>query len=159
MLCDPDEIAAAGILNVMAYYRGGGRLPAGPGLSAFMNRVTRNAGIAEHRRATAAKRAHGRVDVDPFEIPDQRDVEQAVESDEGAALVRKAIASLNAKDAELLGRRYFDGQPVNEIARQIGVTEKAMGVRLLRARARLKDALEKLGVGVPDQGSFSRSKV
>jgi RNA polymerase sigma-70 factor, ECF subfamily len=69
----------------------------------------------------------------------------AVPADSGEAdtrlleMLEKNLVLLPSDDRELIDRRYFNGQPVKEIAEHLRVTEKAIDSRLVRARRKLKD--------------------
>lgn len=67
-----------------------------------------------------------------------------VESAEGLAIerldaerVRSALARVPARDRALLVLRYWEDQPVEAIARALGMTDGGVRVALLRARRRL----------------------
>jgi RNA polymerase sigma factor (sigma-70 family) len=56
-------------------------------------------------------------------------------------LLEKNFAGLDQPDRELLERKYFAGDSVREIAREAGMTEKAVESRLVRVRRQLKAAM------------------
>jgi RNA polymerase sigma-70 factor, ECF subfamily len=58
-----------------------------------------------------------------------------------AAHVRDALGRLPARDRALLVLRYWEDQPVERIARTLGMTDGATRVALLRARRALGDQL------------------
>lgn len=59
---------------------------------------------------------------------------EALEAEELAALVRRALAGLRVDQEEALTKRYLDGQSVKEIAAGCEDTEVAVRSRLARAR-------------------------
>jgi RNA polymerase sigma-70 factor (ECF subfamily) len=56
-------------------------------------------------------------------------------------LLERELKRLPAEDRELLERKYFEERPVREIAKESGVTEKAIESRLSRLRAKLRMCL------------------
>ena len=64
--------------------------------------------------------------------------ERQVESREIKEEVRKALARLNPKMAEVFALRYFEGYGNNEIARMLGTSRSTIGVMLHRARHSLR---------------------
>lgn len=68
------------------------------------------------------------------------------ESQEVHELIRRAVARLNPKAAELFILRYFEGYGNEEIARMLGMSKMVVNVLLHRARGRVrKDLGEFLG--------------
>jgi RNA polymerase sigma-70 factor (ECF subfamily) len=57
--------------------------------------------------------------------------------------VMKQVEALPTSHAELLRRVTVEGAPVNELAKELGITPNALWVRLHRAREALKTQLEK----------------
>lgn len=65
-----------------------------------------------------------------------------VESPETAALVQWGLARLRRRQVRLLEAFHFDGKRVQEIAQELGISERAAEGRLRRARLALKDQLK-----------------
>jgi RNA polymerase sigma factor (sigma-70 family) len=65
-------------------------------------------------------------------------------SAERAGLVRRAIAALPRRDADVLVLKYAEQWSYREIAGHLGTTESAVEARLHRARARLRQELARL---------------
>jgi RNA polymerase sigma-70 factor (ECF subfamily) len=61
-------------------------------------------------------------------------------------LTRTALARLPPRDAEILLLKYGERWSYRQIAERLGVTEKAVDSRLLRARAQLREELARLGI-------------
>jgi RNA polymerase sigma-70 factor (ECF subfamily) len=59
---------------------------------------------------------------------------------------RVALARLPAADAEMLMLKYGERWSCREIARRLGISDKAVECRLARARARLRRELLELGI-------------
>lgn len=64
------------------------------------------------------------------------------EAPEVASAVNTALAGLPRSKARLLELFYFDGLSVVEVARRLGISERAVEGRLRRARHALRKALE-----------------
>lgn len=62
-------------------------------------------------------------------------------SRERQELVRQALASLSARDAEVLMLKYAENWSYRELARRLALSESAVEARLHRARSRLRQAL------------------
>jgi RNA polymerase sigma-70 factor (ECF subfamily) len=65
---------------------------------------------------------------------------------ERIVLVREAMSRLAPRDAEILQLKYGDRWSYRQIAELLGITEKAVDCRLLRARAQLRGELALLGI-------------
>jgi RNA polymerase sigma factor (sigma-70 family) len=61
-------------------------------------------------------------------------------------LTRRAMRQLDARDAEVLLLKYGQRWSYRQIAQHLGITDKAVDCRLLRARAHLREALAALGI-------------
>ncbi len=67
-------------------------------------------------------------------------------SEERRALVRRALAQLTGRDAEILLLKYTEGWNYGQVATHLGISHAAVEARLHRARGRLKDELAALNV-------------
>lgn len=67
-------------------------------------------------------------------------------ADERRQLVRRAMASLTPRDAEILLLKYHEDWSYLDLARRLGVSPSAVQARLHRARCRLRAALAALEV-------------
>jgi len=67
-------------------------------------------------------------------------------AEERRGLVRRALAQLTARDAEILLLKYTENWNYHEIARHLGIGHAAVEARLHRARARLRQELTALNV-------------
>lgn len=63
---------------------------------------------------------------------------------ERADLVRRAVAQLPRRDADVLFLKYAEQWSYRELAAHLGTTESAVEARLHRARAKLRDELRRL---------------
>lgn len=64
---------------------------------------------------------------------------------ERSQLVRRAVARLPRRDAELLLLKYTEDWSYRDLAARLGLTESAVQARLHRVRQRLRDELRRLG--------------
>jgi len=67
-------------------------------------------------------------------------------ADERRQLIRKAMAQVPRRDAELLLLKYTEDWSYRELAEKLGITESAVEARLHRARGRLRKELTALEV-------------
>jgi RNA polymerase sigma-70 factor (ECF subfamily) len=65
-------------------------------------------------------------------------------ADEVQQFVRRAVATLPSRDAEILLLKYTEDWSYRELARRLGASESAVEARLHRARGRLRSALMRL---------------
>lgn len=65
---------------------------------------------------------------------------------ERLALVREGLANLPPRDAEILLLKYGERWTYRRLAQQLGISEKAVDSRLLRAREALRRELAALGI-------------
>jgi RNA polymerase sigma factor (sigma-70 family) len=65
-------------------------------------------------------------------------------AEERRKLVRRALAALPPRDAEILLLKYTENWDYHQIAERLDVSHSAVEARLHRARRRLRDALGKL---------------
>jgi RNA polymerase sigma-70 factor (ECF subfamily) len=61
-------------------------------------------------------------------------------------LTRQALLRLDGRDAEILLLKYGERWSYRQIAARLGITDKAVDCRLLRARERLRQELTRLGI-------------
>lgn len=73
-------------------------------------------------------------------------------------LVRKALATLPARDAELLLLKYTQDWSYQQIADNLGLSFSAVQTRLHRARQRLRMELQRLARGLADECPSSPSE-
>lgn len=72
------------------------------------------------------------------------EVSPAPERRRTADLVRRAMATLDVDDREILVLKHIEGYSYDELAEALGIGAGTVASRLYRARGRLKKALEKL---------------
>jgi RNA polymerase sigma-70 factor (ECF subfamily) len=76
--------------------------------------------------------------------------------DEAISKVVAVVNDLNELDREVLALRHFEQLTPAETAMTLGISEKAAGMRYLRALQRLKDALQVLPGGLSELRSATR---
>lgn len=114
-------------------------------LSAFVCRIVRNITVDRIRKRTADKRRCDLVTLtdelgeclsDPADasFPDAAALDDAL---------NRFLSTLSEEDRVLLVRRYFYGDPHNELAALTGLHASTVRVRLHRLRRRLGDYLQK----------------
>lgn len=69
---------------------------------------------------------------------------ELVEQEETAAIVRLALSRLESKEKAVLEAKYTEELPANDIAQQMGTTEKAVYSLLYRAKISLRRELKRL---------------
>ena len=77
---------------------------------------------------------HELVVVDPDDDPEQRLV--------GQISLRQCLAALGPEMLAVVVRRCFQGQSVRETARDLGISEALVKIRLFRAKRRLRECME-----------------
>ncbi len=107
------------------------------GAVTWFYRVLRHAIIDAHRRRTTRDQALAKLAV---ELPETLEPEEA-----GAVCqcVLKLLPVLPEADAELLRRVDLEGESASELARAAGERVNTVNVRLLRARRRLREQVER----------------
>ena len=120
-------------------------------LGAFLGRITRNLAISRFRKNTAQMRSEGlTVLLSELEhcVPSGQSTEEAVDSILLGEYISKWLESLSADDRALFLRRYWFGESLRELSREVGTGEGHLAQKLYRLRLQLKKELEKEGVVV-----------
>ena len=115
-------------------------------LCAFVCRIARNLSINRLRELTAAKRNRGQtLSLDELEacIP-----AAAEDANQLAALLNSFLEGLDETNRVLFMGRYWYAYPVEKLAAQMGLTHKAVYMRLHKTREKLRDYLAERGYRV-----------
>lgn len=122
--------------------------PARPNpLSAFVCKITRNLSLNKYRANTAAKR-DASLDVSLEELASSIPTPSAEEEWNAKELgkqINRFLHTLELENRVLFVRRYWFADSVNDIAKDLRISENLASVRLKRIRKQLKKFLEKEG--------------
>ena len=120
-------------------------------LRAYVGRIVRNLSISRYRANHAQKRFAG-AEVLLSEladcVPTPDNVQRTVEAGELGGLISDWLDTLTVEERALFLRRYWSGDSVQELARELNVRPNALTKRMLRLRGQLRQYLEEKGVEV-----------
>ena len=118
-------------------------------LGAYTCRIARNLCLKRYASNTAEKRnSHYDVALQELEgtIPALSTVESEYDAKELTRYLNLFLGGLNEEDRYLFMRRYWYGDGISEIARQLEILPHAASVRLFRLRQKLQNYLQKEGM-------------
>jgi RNA polymerase sigma-70 factor (ECF subfamily) len=130
---DPEDLVQEVLVKTLAQHD---RLPPGVNHRAWMTQVMKHLFIDQLRRA----RTRGQL-LEPASGPALDDAPWWQMLD--ASHVRAAMAQLPADQYDVFERFAFRGQSYDVIAEALGIAKATVGTRILRARRRIKELLEK----------------
>ena len=116
-------------------------------LAPYVYRTGRNTALKRLHRDTAKKR-DSRYDVSLEELNSclpGEDMEQIIDAKELGRTMDKFLASKSKESRYIFIRRYWFGDSIGEIAKELKLQENAVYVRLNRIRNSLKEYLKKEG--------------
>ena len=120
-------------------------------LKAFLGKLVRDIAISQYR-ANHAKKRYGGIEVifDELEecIPSEFDVEENFDNQQLSDFLNHWLGELPKEDRVLFIKRYYYGDAVKKLAKEIGCTENQMAQRMLKLRKKLKMFLYGKGVSV-----------
>lgn len=117
----------------------------------FLGRIMRNLSISRYRKNRAQKRYNGmELLLSELEecIPAVEQVETVIEQRQLSALLSDWLESLPASDRTLFIRRYWFGDPLQELAKERRTTPNALAQKMLKLRTDLRQKLEQEGVAL-----------
>ncbi len=85
---------------------------------------------------------------DEAELTDESDPLDALEQAERNELIRQAMNRLNPVDRDLLRGRYMDEESYADLQKRHGLSYSAVGIRLHRAKQRLKKIMEGMKIAL-----------
>ena len=115
---------------------------------AWLGKVVRNISINLWNKKHRQKRYDGMEQLlDELEdcIPSPKTVERALEEKELTEVINTWLLSLSRNDRALFTRRYWNGESVNQLAKEFAVSPAHMAKRLYTLRQKLKRTLEQDG--------------
>lgn len=118
-------------------------------LAGYVYRTGRNISLDRVKYLTAEKR-DGRYDLSIDELASclpGAALEETVEARELGRLINKFVSMLNEDDRALFLRRYWFGDEVREIAKDLEIRSNTASVRLSRLRGQLRELLIREGYG------------
>jgi RNA polymerase sigma-70 factor (ECF subfamily) len=118
-------------------------------LGAYVCRIARNVCLKRYHANTAQKRnSHYDVALEELEatIPALSTVESDYDAKELSQYLNMFLKELSREERYLFMRRYWFGDGVSEIARNLGISAHTASVRLFRLRQKLQTYLQKEGM-------------
>lgn len=118
-------------------------------LLAYICKIVRNLSLKCRAKNTAAKRgAAYTAALEELEtcLAGLDSVEDALDTRELAHIIEGFLDTLSAENRAIFLRRYWFADPCRDIGERVGLTEKAVTVRLVRQRQKLREYLKERGV-------------
>ncbi len=106
--------------------------------------IARNNIRLEIRRRASRPSVDGDISTYVETIDSEPLPDEVLEQKETAAIVRAALERLESKEQAALKAKYIEGLSAQQIAQQMGITEKAVHSLLYRARISLRHELKRL---------------
>ncbi|MBQ7322555.1 MAG: sigma-70 family RNA polymerase sigma factor [Clostridia bacterium] len=119
-------------------------------LATFLGKITRRIALHRAEKNNAGKRGGGEVPLAIGELEECIPAPREDVADEAAlaTLLDRFLEGLPEMTRTMFLQRYWYLRTCREIARELGVGESRVKVRLHRARAQLREMLEKEGIGL-----------
>lgn len=119
--------------------------PAKPNpLLAFVCKIVRNISLKRYEHNTATKRnSHYDVVLEELEdcLTSSTTIEEEIAERELTRIIESFLDSLSKENCVIFLRRYWFSDTYSDIAKQVGLTEKNISVRLTRIRKELREYL------------------
>ena len=118
-------------------------------LGIFFGKITRNLAIDKFRSDRAKKHGGSQITLCLDELSECIGEDAPIEDNFMLSdLLNTFLSELSEKNRALFLLRYWYIMPINEIAERYGMTNSAVKMTLMRIRKKLKERLEKEGVGI-----------
>ena len=118
-------------------------------LCAFVYRIGRNAALYILRRRSAQKRSSYEVCLDELaQVLEGNSMEDHLDARLLGSAIDRFLGTLSQENRVLFLRRYWFGDDIPTLARDTGMRQGTVSVRLHRVREQLKDYLIKEGISV-----------
>ena len=120
-------------------------------LFAYLGRITRNISINLWHKKNAIKRnAGGDLLLSELSecIPHSETTENIAEANELSRMISDWLYSLPADDRKLFIRRYWYGDSVDSLSKELSQSRSVVSGRLFRMRSKLRKVLEKEGISL-----------
>jgi len=119
-------------------------------LGAYLSKITRNLSLKRWRAANTVKRGSGQADYMLSElqeaIPQPSTTEGEFEYSQTVSAINTYLRGIDTAARVIFIRRYFYGDSITDISRQLKASESKVKSTLFRARQKLKIYLEREGV-------------
>ena len=119
---------------------------------AYLSKITRNLSLKRWRAYSAAKRGGGQAEVMLSElcqaVPEAQTVENSFEYNHTVRSINGYLRNMDAEARIVFVRRYFFGDSIEDISKQLKFSQSKIKSMLYRARLKLKAHLEKEGVEI-----------
>lgn len=121
-------------------------------LGAFLGRITKNLALDRIRMSLREKRGGGEIPL-VFEELDEvisgsADVHGELERKEMTAAINRFLRKSEAVNRRAFVLRYWYCRSVGEVARELGISENSVSVKLSRMRKKLREFLKKEGYDI-----------
>ena len=115
--------------------------------SSFLYKITRNIALKKLRFNSASKRNANQEELEAF-LPAAETVESRVEQKELTAAINEFLGTLTADNRKIFVMRYWFLESYGEIAKETGISESNVSMRLVRTRIKMKKFLERKGIEI-----------
>ena len=118
-------------------------------LCAFVYRIGRNTALYILRRRNAQKRSSYEVCLDELaQVLEGSSMEEQINARQLGIAIDRFLGTLSKENRVLFLRRYWFGDDISTLARDSGMRQGTVSVRLHRVREQLKDYLIKEGISL-----------
>jgi RNA polymerase sigma-70 factor (ECF subfamily) len=126
----------------LSVWRQADRFQARSTVSTWLLAIARHKAISELRR-----RREEQIDISEIELEDPADdPEIAFQKKDRRETIRHCLMQLSPEQREIIDLAYYHGKSVEEVAEIIGIPRNTVKTRMFRARKRLSEMLEGVGV-------------